>query len=199
MTHLIDLSLRRLLDRLPSLRRGGTTSPVCAAAACSHSSRTFGFSSVRDGYMRQAQGFLLVFTSLTSFNSLLLAFNPPLFLFAAARLHLTLSFHSLLLVFSFKSLSSLAALQGHDLPCPRCWWATSVTWMEEDRRVTRQSALQVGSQWGHVPYYETSSSVFSSATSWLSRRRGWPNHRHFRHAAKRTEIQTSGGVEAFAC
>ena len=84
------------------------------------------FTSMRELYMREAQGFLLVF-SITSSSSLQ----------------------------ELQELRDQIVHVKNDPSVPIVLVGNKCD-LEDDRRVPRQRALQVGGQWGHVPYYETS-------------------------------------------
>ncbi|OQO06104.1 hypothetical protein B0A48_08692 [Cryoendolithus antarcticus] len=85
------------------------------------------FTSIREMYMRYAQGFLLVF-SITSPSSLA----------ELAELR-----------------EQIVHMKQHEPNIPIVLVGNKAD-LEDDRRVTRARAFQVSQQWGNIPYYETS-------------------------------------------
>lgn len=83
--------------------------------------------SIREMYMRYAQGFLLVF-SITSTTSL-------------AELG--------------ELREQIAHMKNHDPAIPIVLVGNKAD-LEDDRRVSRAKAFQVSQMWGNIPYYETS-------------------------------------------
>ena len=83
--------------------------------------------SIREMYMRYAQGFLLVFsiTSTTSLSEL-------------GELR-----------------EQIAHMKNHDPAIPIVLVGNKAD-LEDDRRVSRAKAFQVSQMWGNIPYYETS-------------------------------------------
>ena len=89
--------------------------------------RLLSTASIREMYMRYAQGFLLVFsiTSTTSLSEL-------------GELR-----------------EQIAHMKNHDPSIPTVLVGNKAD-LEDDRRVSRAKAFQVSQMWGNIPYYETS-------------------------------------------
>ncbi|KAH9841196.1 Ras-related protein RSR1 [Teratosphaeria destructans] len=129
------------------------------------------FTSMREFYMRDAHGFLLVF-SITSMSSLQ----------ELAELR-----------------EQIAQIKGGDTNVPIVLVGNKSD-LEEDRVVSRSRAFQVSQAWGNVPYYETSArrrqnvtEVFVDVCRQIIRKDLSKGGRHAGHAPSRPEYAGASG------
>lgn len=104
-----------------------TDNKICASNQTYENPTDLVPASIREMYMRYAQGFLLVFsiTSATSLSEL-------------SELR-----------------GQIAHMKNHDPSIPIVLVGNKAD-LEDDRRVPRAKAFQVSQMWGNIPYYETS-------------------------------------------